>query len=193
MQLEPSHKIFVGNMSYDVTHDDLLAHFSPCGSVIEVHIMTEKNSGRPKGCAVLTFTTEESVSLAVSMRHGQEFQGREIRVMKYGEDETGTPQNLSYGAGGAQRPVGSNSSSRAHPYAQPVVHSPKSHTQAASLVNMQQHMQMQQPARPTPPMTPLPVLPAPWTQHVDPVTRRAYFFNPSTGESYWARLLLEPT
>lgn len=61
----PSKRVFVGNLAFDVTKDDLLQHFSQCGDIVDIHMATFEDSGKCKGYAWVTFETVEAASSAV--------------------------------------------------------------------------------------------------------------------------------
>ncbi|KAF2674719.1 hypothetical protein BT63DRAFT_420004, partial [Microthyrium microscopicum] len=61
----PSKRIFVGNLSFDATKDDLETHFGQCGEVVNVHMATFEDSGKCKGYAWVTFAELEASSAAV--------------------------------------------------------------------------------------------------------------------------------
>jgi len=61
----PNKRIFVGNLSFDATKEDLDKHFAQCGDVAHVHIATFEDTGKCKGFAWVTFTAIESAQSAV--------------------------------------------------------------------------------------------------------------------------------
>ncbi|KAF2264944.1 hypothetical protein CC78DRAFT_426092, partial [Lojkania enalia] len=61
----PNKRIFVGNLSFDVTKDDLLTHFGQCGEVAGIHMATFEDSGKCKGYGWVTFGDIEAASSAV--------------------------------------------------------------------------------------------------------------------------------
>ncbi|EZF35664.1 nucleolar protein [Trichophyton mentagrophytes] len=61
----PSTKIFVGNLSFDTTKEHLEEHFSPCGSISNIHVATFEDSGKCKGYAWVEFESTESSQAAV--------------------------------------------------------------------------------------------------------------------------------
>lgn len=61
----PNKRVFVGNLSFDVTKEDLEAHFAPCGSVDNIHMATFEDSGKCKGYAWVTFGDVEAATCAV--------------------------------------------------------------------------------------------------------------------------------
>ncbi|MCJ1365581.1 hypothetical protein MMC16_004705 [Acarospora aff. strigata] len=61
----PSKRIFVGNLSFDTSKEDLEEHFAPCGKVLDVHIATFEDSGKCKGYAWVEFDDVEAGEAAV--------------------------------------------------------------------------------------------------------------------------------
>ncbi|KAK2850640.1 hypothetical protein FQN49_005463 [Arthroderma sp. PD_2] len=61
----PSKKIFVGNLAFDTTKEDLEEHYSPCGAITHVHVATFEDSGKCKGYAWVEFESTESSEAAV--------------------------------------------------------------------------------------------------------------------------------
>jgi len=71
--------IYVGQVDYESTPEELLAHFEPCGTVERVTIVCDKFTGRPKGFAYLEFQTEEAVENAMKLE-GSTFRERTLKV-----------------------------------------------------------------------------------------------------------------
>jgi hypothetical protein len=61
----PSRRIFVGNLAFDVSKEDLQSHFAPCGTVVDVHVATFEDSGKCKGYAWVNFADLEAGEAAV--------------------------------------------------------------------------------------------------------------------------------
>ncbi|OAL52987.1 hypothetical protein IQ07DRAFT_609536 [Pyrenochaeta sp. DS3sAY3a] len=61
----PNKRVFVGNLSFDVTKEDLQAHYAPCGPVEHIHMATFEDSGKCKGYAWVTFADIEASTAAV--------------------------------------------------------------------------------------------------------------------------------
>ena len=75
-----SKKLFIGNIDWGTSKDDLSALFSKHGKVEEVIIITDKISGRPKGYGFITFAKEEDANNAVAKLNGYELNGRKLAV-----------------------------------------------------------------------------------------------------------------
>ncbi|KAF2138487.1 uncharacterized protein K452DRAFT_290631, partial [Aplosporella prunicola CBS 121167] len=63
---EPSRRVFVGNLAFDVTKEDLLEHYAKCGPVADLHMATFQDSGKCKGYAWVTFETLDAAAAAVA-------------------------------------------------------------------------------------------------------------------------------
>lgn len=71
--------VFVGNVDYSATADDLERHFHGCGSVNRVTILCDKFTGHPKGFAYIEFADKDSVETATALDDSL-FKGRQIKV-----------------------------------------------------------------------------------------------------------------
>ena len=77
-KVEESPIIFVGNLNFKSTVDDIWEHFESCGEVVDVRIATYPD-GRKKGFAHVEFTSVDDARKGLAM-NGQEFSGREMRI-----------------------------------------------------------------------------------------------------------------
>lgn len=75
-----SNKLFVGNLSFDTTENDLQDLFEKFGPVTEVNLVTDRMSGRSRGFAFVTMATDEGAKSAISGLASQSLHGREIKV-----------------------------------------------------------------------------------------------------------------
>ena len=73
-------KLFIGNLSYNVTEDELRNSFSQFGEITDLKVITDRMSGRSKGIAFITYATEEAAQAAIEGMHNQEIDGRAIIV-----------------------------------------------------------------------------------------------------------------
>ncbi len=73
-------KLFVGNLSYNMTDDQLQAIFAPFGTIVSAVVVKDKFSGRSKGFAFVEFETEEAAAEAMKALDGTEQDGRNIAV-----------------------------------------------------------------------------------------------------------------
>jgi RNA recognition motif-containing protein len=75
-----STRLFVGNLSYQTTEDDLRQLFAGVANVASVTLVTERDSGRSKGFAFVEMATPEDAQKAISQLNGQTLHDRTIRV-----------------------------------------------------------------------------------------------------------------
>ena len=73
-------KLYVGNLPYAATEDDLKAHFSQAGTVTSVALIKDRATWRAKGFGFVEMATNEEAQKAISMLNGQDFMGRAITV-----------------------------------------------------------------------------------------------------------------
>lgn len=78
--LENKSKLFVGNLPYTITQDQLAQLFTEFGEVAEAVIITDRASGRSKGFGFVTFANEEDAAKAVAELDGKEMEGRNMVV-----------------------------------------------------------------------------------------------------------------
>eukprot|EP00527_Entomoneis_sp_CCMP2396_P001522 CAMPEP_0198143848 /NCGR_PEP_ID=MMETSP1443-20131203/10937_1 /TAXON_ID=186043 /ORGANISM="Entomoneis sp., Strain CCMP2396" /LENGTH=209 /DNA_ID=CAMNT_0043807141 /DNA_START=81 /DNA_END=710 /DNA_ORIENTATION=- len=71
--------VYVGQVDYTTTPEELVSHFGACGTIERVTIVCDKYTGKPKGFAYLEFQNESSVDNAVKLE-GSEFKGRNLKV-----------------------------------------------------------------------------------------------------------------
>ena len=72
--------IYIGNMSFDTTEDQLRQAFEGFGEVSTVNIITDKYSGEPRGFAFVEMSGKDEAIAAISGLNGQELNGRELKV-----------------------------------------------------------------------------------------------------------------
>ena len=75
-----STKLFVGNLSFQTTENDLQDAFQQFGTVTEVNIVTDRMSGRPRGFGFVTMETPEAAQAAITGLGGTDLGGRNISV-----------------------------------------------------------------------------------------------------------------
>ena len=74
--------IYVGNLSYDVTDEDLTEVFTEYGKVKSVHLPTDRETGRFRGFAFVEMAAEEEETAAIEALDGADWMGRQIKVNK---------------------------------------------------------------------------------------------------------------
>jgi RNA recognition motif-containing protein len=72
--------IFVGNLSFKTTQEELMAAFSQYGNVERVNIVTDRDSGQPRGFAFVEMTERRDAETAISQLNGAELNGRTMNV-----------------------------------------------------------------------------------------------------------------
>lgn len=86
-----SNKIFVGNLNFATTDQELRELFNEVGEVVDVYIPTDRETGRPRGFAFVRFASEEQAAKAVEEVHGREVGGRPLRL-DIAEDRRRSPR-----------------------------------------------------------------------------------------------------
>jgi RNA recognition motif-containing protein len=95
-------KLYVGNLSYDTTENDLQDLFSQQGPVTEVNLIQDHATGRPRGFGFVTMATPEGAEAAIRALNGADFGGRPLTVneSRPREERSGGPRGSSGGGGG---------------------------------------------------------------------------------------------
>jgi RNA recognition motif-containing protein len=83
-------KLYVGNLPFDVTEDDLRNMLSAHGPVNEIAVVMDKFTGRARGFAFATMNTEQGVSAAILVLNGKEWKGRTLTVNEARPREQGS-------------------------------------------------------------------------------------------------------
>src|SRR5437879_1423614 len=87
-----SNKLFVGNLSFNTTENDLQDAFAAHGTIREANLMMDRASGRPRGFGFVTMSTPEEAEAAISALNGKELDGRAltVNVAKPREERSGS-------------------------------------------------------------------------------------------------------
>ncbi len=75
-----SNKLFVGNLSFNTTENDLQDAFAAHGTVTEANLMMDRSTGRPRGFGFVTMCTAEEAQKAVEAMNGTSLDGRALTV-----------------------------------------------------------------------------------------------------------------
>jgi cold-inducible RNA-binding protein len=75
-----STKLFVGNLSFNITENDLQDAFAAHGTVVETNLMMDRMSGRPRGFGFVTRSTPEEAQKAIDAMNGAPLDGRNLTV-----------------------------------------------------------------------------------------------------------------
>ena len=73
-------KLFVGNISFNTTENDLQDAFAAHGTVTEANLMVDRMSGRPRGFGFVTMSTPEEAQKAIQAMNGASIDGRNLTV-----------------------------------------------------------------------------------------------------------------
>jgi RNA recognition motif-containing protein len=91
-------KLYVGNLPYSTSIDELKDLFSPCGEVKDAIIITDRETGRSKGFGFITMADDDGARTAMDDLNGREIGGRKLTVNEAREKE-----RSSGGGGGGRR------------------------------------------------------------------------------------------
>src|ERR1051325_504417 len=95
-----STKLFVGNLSFNTTENDLQDLFAAHGPVTSVDLIMDKFSGRPRVFAFVTMETKEAADAATQALNGKNLDGRDLTVNEARPREERAPRSGGYGGGG---------------------------------------------------------------------------------------------
>jgi RNA recognition motif-containing protein len=97
--------IYVGNLSFQVTQDDLKQAFAEYGTVNRVQLPTDRETGRVRGFAFVEMASEEEEAAAIEALDGAEWMGRDLKVNKAKPREERGSSGGSWGGnrGGSSR------------------------------------------------------------------------------------------
>ncbi len=94
-------RLYVGNLSYDTTEDDLRTAFGADGrSVTDVHIVSDRETGRPRGFAFVEMGSDKEAQAAIEAMDGADLDGRNLKVNEAQERQGGGGGGGSRGGGG---------------------------------------------------------------------------------------------
>ena len=93
-------KLFVGNLSFNTTENDLQDAFAAHGTVVEANLMVDRVTGRPRGFGFVTMSTPEEAKAAIAALNGATIDGRNLTVNE------ARPREERSGGGGGGRGFG---------------------------------------------------------------------------------------
>ncbi|WP_437206705.1 RNA recognition motif domain-containing protein [Planctomicrobium sp. SH664] len=96
-------KLYVGNLSYSTTEDDLRDLFTQAGNVKSVSLIKDRETGRSKGFAFVEMTTSDEAQKAIDQLHGAQFQTRTLTVNIARPREERPRGGGGFGGGGGDR------------------------------------------------------------------------------------------
>ena len=92
-------RLFVGNLSYDSTESSLRDAFSASGTVTDVHIMTDRDTGRSRGFGFVEMSSDSEAQAAIEAMNGTNLDGRDLTVNEARERQ---PRGGGGGGGGGR-------------------------------------------------------------------------------------------
>jgi cold-inducible RNA-binding protein len=92
-------RLYVGNLSYDTTEVDLREAFATAGSVTDVKVVMDRDTGRPRGFAFVEMGTDAEAQSAISELNGRELGGRSLKVNEAQERSGGGGGGGGFGGG----------------------------------------------------------------------------------------------
>jgi cold-inducible RNA-binding protein len=111
-QIIMSTKLYVGNLSYNTTENQLQDLFGAHGPVTSVDLIMDKFSGRPRGFGFVTMETQEGAEAAVAALNGKNIDGRDLTVNEARPREERAPRSGGGGGGGGYRGGGGGGGDR---------------------------------------------------------------------------------
>jgi cold-inducible RNA-binding protein len=94
-----SAKLYVGNLSYSTSESSIQTLFAEHGEVVSVNLITDRDSGRPKGFGFVEMATPEMADAAKAALDGTELDGRTLKVDTAKEQQPRPPRSGGYGGG----------------------------------------------------------------------------------------------
>ena len=91
----------MGNLSFDVTREELIEAFSAAGRVVDAKVPTDRETGRPRGFAFVEFESDDAARRCIEQLNGRDLKGRPLRV---NEAENRPPRPVGAPGGGFSRP-----------------------------------------------------------------------------------------
>ena len=101
-----SNKLFVGNLSFDTTENDLNDAFAAHGTVTETNLMMDRTTGRPRGFGFITMNSPEEAQKAIAALNGSQLGGRALTV------NVAKPREERPAGGGGRREYGGSGGGR---------------------------------------------------------------------------------
>lgn len=98
-----STRLYVGNLSFNTTGDTIREEFSALGEVTDVHIVMDRETGRPRGFAFVTMGSPAEAAKAINEMNGKMVDGRPLRVNEAEERAARGGGGGGYGGGGGGR------------------------------------------------------------------------------------------
>ena len=100
-----STRLYVGNLSFNTSGDTIREEFSALGEVTDVHVVMDRETGRPRGFAFVTMSTPEEAQKAIEAMNGKDLDGRAltVNVARPREERSGGGGRREFRGGGGGR------------------------------------------------------------------------------------------
>jgi RNA recognition motif-containing protein len=111
--IDMNNKLYVGNLSFNTTENDLHDAFAAHGTVTEANLMVDRESGRPRGFGFVTMASEGEAQAAIDALNGAQLDGRPLTVnVAKPREERGGGGGRGFGGGGGGRGYGGGGGGR---------------------------------------------------------------------------------
>ena len=97
-----SNKLYVGNLSFRVTNEDLQEYFAQAGTVESANVVMDRETGRSRGFGFVEMASEDDANSAIAQFNGQEYDGRNMVVNEARPREDGGGRGGNRGGGGGR-------------------------------------------------------------------------------------------
>ena len=87
-----TNKIYVGNLNYETTEDDLRQIFTECGNIVSIKIITDTYTGKSRGFGFIEMESVSEAKNAIATLNGREVNGNQIRVNEAKENRNRRPR-----------------------------------------------------------------------------------------------------
>ncbi|HEY3805621.1 MAG TPA: RNA-binding protein [Kofleriaceae bacterium] len=108
-----STRLFVGNLSFNTTQDVIATRFGAIGEVVNVSVMTDRETGRSRGFAFVEMASDAAAQKAIAELDGTELDGRSMRV-DVAQERRSRDGGGGGGGGGGDRGAGRGGRARRH-------------------------------------------------------------------------------
>ncbi|HTH51696.1 MAG TPA: RNA-binding protein [Pyrinomonadaceae bacterium] len=96
-------KLYVGNLSFRVTSEDLQEHFAAAGAVQSANVVMDRETGRSRGFGFVEMVDDDAATAAIAQFNGSEYDGRNLVVNEARPREDSRGGGGGYGGGGGRR------------------------------------------------------------------------------------------
>jgi len=93
-------RLYVGNLSFNTTELNLRDAFGHAGTIADAKIVTDRDTGRPRGFAFVEMSSDQEAQDAIAQLNGRELDGRTIKVNE--AEERGGGRSAGFGGGGSR-------------------------------------------------------------------------------------------